>query len=164
VINAVDQLAELLGPLPSPHDPVDREIVERELGTRLPADYIEWSRRHPSLEFGRDFFKALAWSAGDLMVNGPKQSALWREAERDRAFHPDPGGLLQWGMDEEGGAFFWQMEGDPDDWPVVYCERFELVRFDNGFTDFLHGMLTGTITHPTLPPDCIGPGVEVDWL
>jgi hypothetical protein len=56
------------------------------------------------------------------------------------------------------------MKGDPDDWQVVYCECFEFVRFEHGFTDFLDGMLTGTITHPTLPPDCTGPGVEVDWF
>jgi hypothetical protein len=34
---------------------------------------------------------------------------------------------------------------------VVYRERFEFVRFDHGFTDFLHGMLTGGIKHPTPP-------------
>jgi hypothetical protein len=164
VINAVNALAELLGAPPSPAEPVDWDVVERQLGTRLPADYVEWSDRYPSMEFGGTYFKALAWSAPALIEAGPKEAAVWGQIDLGQTFHPEPGGLLPWGQDEEGGAFFWRTEGDPDDWPVVYCPRFRFFQFDYGFTGFLHGMFTGEIRHPELPPDCIGPGVQVDWF
>ena len=163
--NEARRLAELLGPPAIRREPPDWADLEDDLGCPLPADYREWAQRYPTTVLHRvpRNFQVMVWDAEDVVRAAPAMSEQWRLDGREEAFFPEEGGLLAWGVDEEGGTYFWDTTGDPDEWRVVYCERHGFVHFDVGFTGFLAGTLAGEIRHRDLPPDLIGPGVVASW-
>ncbi|GAA2741898.1 SMI1/KNR4 family protein [Kitasatospora cinereorecta] len=54
-------------------------------------------------------------------------------------FHPDQGGLINWGSDEHSNSYFFlPLEPDPDDWRIVIAgEEGEWFETGGGFTDFV---------------------------
>ncbi|MHA6762958.1 SMI1/KNR4 family protein [Streptacidiphilus sp. PAMC 29251] len=75
--------------------------------------------------------------------------------------HPDPGGLLAWGENQEGDVFFWLTDNpDPDRWPVVMWARGPATtyRFEGGMVAFLLALFRGDLP----ASDWLG-GPELEW-
>jgi hypothetical protein len=115
-------------------DPDDTgwEQVETALGTALPADFKELCRR-----FGPGAFSAyltlfrpddedgsmpLLDSLRFLQDKTRQDEAIARMYEPYGIFDPEKGsGLIQWGLDQTEGDYFWLADRsvDPDRWPVI---------------------------------------------
>jgi len=119
-------IAELIAVAPPPETIVqpklmrDWSAIEKELGITLPNDY-----RIYGITYGCGGFYDKY-----LQVINPFYNYLdfiERDCDRLRSFpsevpfpiYPEPGCLVPWGMDENGGRYFWLTEGRPDRWPIV---------------------------------------------
>ncbi|WP_344654513.1 hypothetical protein [Cryptosporangium japonicum] len=128
--------------------------VESRLGTALPADYRRLiDDRGPGV-------------VADVVVHGPSSpgaaldlvnwlhgiermvSAL-RAITYDRVpppFHPEPGGILPWGLLHDGRIAGWAVTSDdPDAWPVVVLnsELDGFTRYETSATEFLLARVPG---------------------
>ncbi|OSC61044.1 hypothetical protein B5181_28985, partial [Streptomyces sp. 4F] len=109
---------------------VDWAAVEEWLGVRLPGEYKRLADRYGPLDFG-EFF----WIHVPCVQEGRFDYGQWLrethrgarieardlpEAER-HAIHPEPGGLLAWGVTRGSDTLFWDtsVSADPDEWTVV---------------------------------------------
>lgn len=77
------------------------------------------------------------------------------------ALFPEPGGLLVWGVTDNGDEFYWLTEGAPDDWTVVVSSRHEWWSYDGGALSLLGGLLRREIHCPGLPDEFPEPGYQV---
>jgi hypothetical protein len=72
--------------------------------------------------------------------------------------HPAAGGLLPWGITDNGNVLYWLTTGAPDGWPVVLSAvrdgRTE--RYPCGMATFLVKLLTGEVVSHLLPGDFPG--------
>lgn len=113
----------------------DWATVEREIGIGLPDDYKELMARFPSgfyrnavsldnpidartnLEtFVREEIREMVEIIGHEELD-------YLEGTAYRLF-PEPGGLLPWGNDLQGGMFCWITDpADPDKWPIAYYSQ-----------------------------------------
>lgn len=113
----------------------DWETVEHEIGTRLPGDYKELLSRFPSGTFRdaitvvnpiderTDFAKFLRDDIRDMLEILGDEGLEYLEGTDYRVF-PEPGGLLPWGQDGQGGIFCWLTgSAGPDRWRVAYYSR-----------------------------------------
>jgi hypothetical protein len=69
--------------------------------------------------------------------------------------HPSPGGLFPFGYDDNGGTLCWQVQGEPDLWPIIYLDGKQsdcYDRFDLTLTHFLVALLSGEISAPQIFP------------
>ncbi|RKE05121.1 SMI1/KNR4 family protein [Streptomyces sp. TLI_171] len=117
---------------------------EAFLGLVLPADYKAFLDLYGPGSI--DGYVQL-----DRPVDGSEEEAerLWdhgwsKAGERDPEldpwpFHPEEGGLIAWGCDEQGNwYFFLAAEPDPDDWRIIVRgEAGEWFETAGTFTDFL---------------------------
>ncbi|TDB90078.1 hypothetical protein [Actinomadura sp. 7K534] len=147
--------------------------LESELGTALPADYKLLADTYPSLKFD-DF---LGWFspaspsdpaivAQEMMdVLQPLRTRLEGQEDIDVVFsagnrstlppypvYPQPQGVLQWGMTENGDRCLWLTRGDPDEWTVV-VERGMWWHFQGGMAEFLVEIMTRRVRCPLFPED-----------
>lgn len=147
--------------------------LESELGVALPSDYKALANAYPTLNFD-DF---LGWfhpgiPADPVLAARKMSDALeplrsrlrseeWIEIIDDHSncvdvapypIYPEPEGVLQWGMTENGDRCLWLMRGLPDEWTVV-IERGMRWHFDGGLVDFLVGVLTRQARCPLFPDD-----------
>lgn len=63
---------------------------------------------------------------------------------------PQIGGLINFGVTENGDYLFWLPEGRPDEWKVVFWDRGAsedecFLEFDCGMAEFLAGLADGSI-------------------
>ncbi len=140
------------------------QSVEQALGTTLPLDYKQFIDTYGT-----------GWFAGYIALISPfyeewpllefKDEILnlyeWRKEEFPEGrppfpTYPEPGGLLPWGVDENGGAFFWRTTGHPEEWTTVvlnadYDDVYD--EYPTSLTSFLTGLLEGTIVVSRFPPD-----------
>ena len=113
----------------------DWETVEREVGTRLPDDYKKLLSRFPSgtfrdaiqivnpIDARTDFERFVRDEVRGLLEILGDEGLEYLKGTGYRLF-PEPGGLLPWGQDQQGGIFCWLTEpADPDRWRVAYYSR-----------------------------------------
>ncbi|MFI0406850.1 hypothetical protein [Actinomadura sp. 3N508] len=166
-------LRALIGPPELRPPSVLWESLEAELGLALPADYKMLAETYPSLKFD-DF---LGWfhpgipadpattAQGMKDVLEPLRVRLEGEEWIDfidenggRAkrspfpVYPEPRGVLQWGMTDNGDRCLWLTSGAPDEWTIV-IERSRWWHFQGGLIDFLVGVLTQQVQCPLFPTD-----------
>ncbi|WP_282704072.1 SMI1/KNR4 family protein [Streptomyces sp. CC219B] len=110
--------------------PVDWAAVEDWLGVRLPDDYRQLADRYGPLDFGEYLWVHVPCAQEGRFDYGEWLRETQREAriearrlpedERPR-LHPEPGGLLAWGVTRGGDTLFWDtsVSDDPDRWTVV---------------------------------------------
>jgi hypothetical protein len=84
-----------------------------------------------------------------LLVTAPEICGYNRRAQAESPerfpypYYPEPGGLLPWGVDENGNDYFWLTKGEPSQWVVVQDEyRGNGIEVhDCSMTEFLVGIL-----------------------
>ncbi|MBD0670426.1 SMI1/KNR4 family protein [Streptomyces sp. CBMA156] len=112
------------------------------LGLVLPTDYKAFLDL-----FGPGAVDGYLWL--DRPVDGTREEAeeLWPLEEKRRddlevhpwPFHPEEGGLINWGHDEQANwYYFLTLEPDPDDWRIIVrSEIGEWFETAGTFTEFL---------------------------
>jgi hypothetical protein len=139
---------------------VDWERAEGELGLALPPDYQALAENHPVLrlaDFLTVFHPTGRTEFDTLLGYGLELTRAVRDVAADfpemypYAVYPDPGGLLCWGVTDNGDQCYWLTVGDPGSWPVVIGDDDHSWRFDGTVTGFLLGLLEGTVRCPLFP-------------
>ncbi|RAY10870.1 hypothetical protein DPM19_33460 [Actinomadura craniellae] len=150
-------LSKLMARVSPPPEPTfgtsSWQQVFAELGTALPADYVEFIDTYGSCEFGGYLAIADPRSYGTTLTYHQvwcDHGDQYRES-RERfpdllplAAWPEPGGFLGWGSDIDGNWFGWLTEGEPDRWPTAVWGR----QMKDGLvgpvpmTEFLFGWLS----------------------
>jgi hypothetical protein len=189
------ELDELMRLLPAPQEQVAAPPWRQskgEIGVDFPADYRDFVDRFGGGSMTSELmfleFSVFAPCSVGLTVDAPRgfEAFMVNQAKRvrplfvfdgaDEAYwggtvypvHPDPGGLLAWGQNQEGDVFFWLTEDpDPDRWPVVMWARGPATtyRFEGGMVAFLLALFQGELP----ASDWLGgPNLqwtmESDWL
>lgn len=141
------------------------EPIEVAIGAALPCDYKEFSRL-----YGSGGILDFIYVETPRTADGGADFARWvgeicrgfghMERETPTVYWPSPGGLLPFGRSMDGDHFFWQTHGPPGDWRVASWNRGGLSgenieTFECDFTDFLAGIVTGSITSAALPDDVL---------
>ncbi|MFE7587064.1 SMI1/KNR4 family protein [Streptomyces gardneri] len=139
--------------------------VSAELGTGLPQDFMELAERYPAFIMA-DFLSLHLPDPGEEVgfVRGMKETfrslAELHEEEMTEGYvpYPEPGGLIPWGDSAEGDNFYWHTGPDgPDSWTVVVETRNGYWgTYDGTLTEYLTGLVTGTVEPDGLPPDFPG--------
>lgn len=152
-------LAQLLRLAPAPAAPThggslpEFAAIETALGTRLPSDFkllLETYGTGSWLDFYWIVNPLDPRMSGFWLDSNHSEMRFWRELRHEDPklipfpIWPDPGGLLVWGGNENGGTLFWLTEGDPNTWPTVTTvdRTPEFDRFDQSCTDLLLGAVT----------------------
>ncbi|MFD7321558.1 SMI1/KNR4 family protein [Streptomyces sp. NPDC059875] len=99
------------------------EASEAYLGLTLPSDYKAFLDL-----YGPGAIDGYLWLDRPVAGTAEEAERLWPPRlpeDRDAdlypwPFHPEAGGLIEWGHDEEGNAYFFlPLEPDPDEWRIV---------------------------------------------
>jgi hypothetical protein len=129
---AVEELTKLV---PPPSQPLELgtlkqwRAIEKELGTKLPADYRGFVFAYGSGRFAGFYRVDNPFAASEYMALVPA-SRRWADILRQQRagpgkdyvpfpIYPEPGGLLHWANDDNGNCYYWRTEGSPDQWTVV---------------------------------------------
>ncbi|GAA0593642.1 hypothetical protein [Actinomadura livida] len=67
--------------------------------------------------------------------------------------YPDAGGLMAWGMPENGSICCWLTEGHPDDWTIVVASEPDCWHYRGSITEFLVAVLIRRVRCPAFPAD-----------
>ncbi|MET9262033.1 SMI1/KNR4 family protein [Amycolatopsis sp. NPDC004079] len=168
----VDEIARLLGWREEFTPEKEWSDVERELGTPLPADYKELLTRFPGGVFRRiaiysPVVTAQAWieykRCLDELLNILGDEDLEYLTDVDYGLFPEPGGLLPWGTDGQGGTFCWiTTSTDPDAWKIAYHSQGadEWREYPGPTTRLLYEILSNTGEENLLGWDFTGIPVE----
>ncbi|MFJ1755194.1 hypothetical protein [Kitasatospora sp. NPDC088134] len=124
---AFDRLAELLGAPGRQAPRASWDAAESLLGVTLPTGYKSFVDR-----WGPGALDDFLTVFGPVDGTAHEARALWgtwygwrqgqdRNPDFDPfPYHPEPGGLIGWGADRYGGAWFFLAQGpDPDRWPIA---------------------------------------------
>lgn len=118
------------------------QASEAYLGLALPTDYKAFLDL-----FGPGAVDGYVWL--DRPMDGSHEEAerLWHQGWQGMndpelypwPFHPEEGGLINWGHDEQGNTYYFlAVEPDPDDWRVIVrSEIGEWFETAGTFTEFL---------------------------
>jgi hypothetical protein len=149
-----------LSPPPRPLEsgsPEEWSRVEERLGSRLPSDYKEYIDT-----YGTGQINGLLWPHNPFAANrflnlfrlvADEVGALRRRKDLSGdevcpyPLYPEPGGLLPWGLTDNGDVLFWLTKGQPDGWLVVVngTRSPEYDEYDESMTSFLTKLVAGVI-------------------
>ncbi|WP_037307101.1 SMI1/KNR4 family protein [Amycolatopsis orientalis] len=131
--SCVDGIADLLGWQRQFTPERSWATVEHDLGVALPSDYKELLARFPGgvfrrIEIDSPIANDRAWTkykrALDELLEIIGDEDLEYLDNVDYTLYPEPGGLLPWGTDGQGGTFCWITDaGDPDHWRIAYHDQ-----------------------------------------
>jgi hypothetical protein len=157
-------IENLLKAVPPPAEPFEAflgtwELIEGDLGTRLPQDYKDFVRLYGSgyfLEFMGVNVPRSRNPNVRLETNVPSICRLLRTLEDlPHPVWPAEDGMIPFGGTDNGDYLLWIARGAPEDWPVAIWEvrgcKFEV--FECDLTDFLAGLALGAIASEILPSD-----------
>jgi SMI1-KNR4 cell-wall len=162
----IDDLMEIM---PPPQAPVEASgiswlAIEENAATELPQDYKSFIETYGSgcvAAFLYIFNPVSSRETINLLKQIPRQLwALEVLAEQFGERHPCPlfpplGGLLPFGITDNGDVLHWLTSGKPVDWQVVVNEsrgpRYEL--YSSDMTTFLLRLLTRSLRCPIFPDD-----------
>lgn len=129
----VDEIARLLDWREEFTPEKEWSDVERELRTPLPADYKELLNRFPGGLFRRIVVRSpVVTEQGWIEYKRDLDELLGILGDEDLEYlddvdyglFPEPGGLLPWGTDGQGGTFCWiTSSADPDTWKIAYHDQ-----------------------------------------
>ncbi|WCD84214.1 hypothetical protein KPP03845_100535 [Streptomyces xanthophaeus] len=144
------------------------EAAEEHLGIALPADYKAFLDL-----YGPGGFDGFLWIGRPVDGAAEEFEQLWPMSGRPChldgpglppfPFHPRPGGLIPWGGEEDGAAFYYFLpeEPDPADWRIVVeTEDGHWHEAPGPFTGFLLGLVEGAYRPPHLRRYRPGPTVR----
>ncbi|RSN60627.1 hypothetical protein DMH01_15130 [Amycolatopsis sp. WAC 04182] len=129
----VDEIADLLGWQEQFAPERTWTAVEQDLGVALPSDYKALLTRFPGgvfrrIEIDSPVAHDNAWATYKhtldelLQILGDEDLEYLDNVEYH--LYPEPGGLLPWGSDGQGGTFCWITDsGDPDRWRIAYHDQ-----------------------------------------
>lgn len=138
--------------------------VEQALGTKLPEDYKQYIRYY-GLSYVCEFLRVPSPFVidGDYL-NLKRFSELQSEAfriTRDKfgtrvvpyPIYPEEGGLLAWGVTDNGDVIYWRTVGDPNSWTIVVNESRSdwYEEFPFGMVEFVVKVITGELVSEILP-------------
>lgn len=164
--NSVEQLARLTGWTRRRGRRYDAERVRAELGTDLPSDYVDLVSTFGCgmfddaiilLELGRPHYDLVAVTKRDRHnMRRILQGSSLDEDEIPSAARPPHGDpLITWAVSDYGLNFHWRCSpwDQPDRWPVVAFVLAEpWHEYAMTATEFLVGLLDGSIEHPSWDP------------
>lgn len=161
----LEQWRALLGDVGVPAPEVDWPAVEASLGTALPTDFRVLADNYPTLCI--DDFLHVVHPAGEWTLREQNEQVLGAlRGHRDNfpeyvphPLFPEPGGVLCWGVTDNGDELFWLTEGEPDEWKVVVNNDDDGWTFDGGILSFLSGVLRGEVRCPAITETFPSP----DW-
>lgn len=71
-----------------------------------------------------------------------------------RNLFPEKGGLLPWGVTDNGDGLNWLTSDDPEEWSIVVDDGYgNSCEYKNSLTEFLYEILSGISTCPLFPDD-----------
>jgi hypothetical protein len=136
--------------------------IESQVG-QLPADYKSFMDR-----FGSGTIDGFVWILNPFSRNAHGNLLYRKEQILDALkeliesgepsqypLYPEPGGLLPFGMTDNGDTLLWQTVGEPDQWPIVVNAARDPTyeKFECNMTAFLEGILTRRIRCSIFPED-----------
>jgi hypothetical protein len=138
------------------------DVIEKQLGTKLPEDYKKFIRYYGTGSINEFLFVLNPFSV-NRHVNLVERGQVEREAFQtskanfpkyyfDEIF-PNIGGLLPFGITDNGEVLYWRTAGRVEHWTVTVYESRGPGHINYGIdmTSFLRGMLSGTIDCKLLP-------------
>lgn len=139
---------------------MDWNLIESRLGVSLPRDYKEISEWYPG--FMLDNFMRIAtpreksgenlfgWIESMLEILG---DLIDSDATEGYEAFPALGGLLPWGDSDHGDIFYWKVGSENgESWTVVVgTDNSDWWEFRSGISDFLTGLIDGSIRETGLP-------------
>jgi hypothetical protein len=163
VADELDRLAKLVVPPQLRAYTHDWTSIERQVGTPLPDDYKRLVDRYGPGSFDRFiwiFQPMTASSHLDLSHQIQVQLGVLRErrtSEPDvtHAIFPETGGLLPWGVTDNGDVGFWRTTGGTLLWDVIVVEPRGPATHTHqgGLVSFLEAALSGRERVGVFPPD-----------
>ena len=149
---------------------IDWGYIEREVGTRFPADFMELSEAYPA--FVLDEFLSIhipGVGRESNFVNGIRRMLEALQSLRsDGMSHgyvpfPEANGLVPWGDSCDGDDFYWRTAGvDPDEWTILVSGRNDdWCEYRGTLTQYLAGLVSGRVVPDGLPPDFPGDSPSV---
>ncbi|MHA6823015.1 SMI1/KNR4 family protein [Ralstonia pseudosolanacearum] len=141
--------------------------VEGRLGTALPEDYKEFIEAYGSGQLGGFIWIFNPFSSNDNL-NLEKQATLqaavlnelrsYGEVVPYESF-PSHGGILPFGITDNGDVLYWKTGGNPRDWPVLVNEARspEWEVFSHSAARFLAGIFAGSVVCKLFPKKFPGP-------
>jgi hypothetical protein len=136
--------------------------VEKAIGTRLPNDYKNYIN-----VFGTGCLANFLWVFNPFTRNTNLNllnqvtvqlnaiTTLEEEFGEKSPYqvYPTPGGLLPWGITDNGDVLFWLTNDEPDYWNVVICSARgrEYEEFEATIIDFLHRLIFEAVSSEIIP-------------
>ncbi len=158
---------ELYDALPRPQSPFETGSEEAwlraagQLGSRPPIDYVYFINSYGTGRINK-FLWVFNPFAGNRSLNLVAQMPLILGSIREsRAECPEdypyplyfePGGILPWGVSDDGDYYFWLTGGSPDQWTVVTVPRHaEVEWFNLPMSLFIARALKGQLKSGAIP-------------
>jgi hypothetical protein len=141
--------------------------VEKRIGTLLPDDYKEFIEL-----YGSGCIDKFLWVFNPFSLNEnlnlERQLSIQARVLADLKLYgevipyktfPDKGGILPFGVTENGDVLFWRTEGMPNDWSVVVNDARAPAwnSFELSMTQFLAELLQRKLVCSIFPNDFPGP-------
>ncbi|ALC89081.1 hypothetical protein AM500_04190 [Bacillus sp. FJAT-18017] len=138
--------------------------VETRLGTRLPDDYKSFIEM-----YGTGSIDNFLWvlnpfeknenlslfETGKALIEAYLVSQSNFPEDYPYTVFPSEGGLLPWGLTDNGDELYWLTTGDPNDWPVVVYETrsADNYKYSLSVTEFLGKCLTREMACEAFPEE-----------
>lgn len=160
--------AALIASLPRPASPVcapkpeQWKPVEKQLKTALPKDYKRFIEEYGTGQINEFFYILSPFAKArpmNLLDGGMKlldaQRTVKSEAPEDVPYplFPEKGGLLPFGLTDNGDVFYWRTSGAPEAWTIVVNESRgpEYEKFKLSTTKFIERLAAGKLKSEVLP-------------
>ena len=161
---AINHLVNLLIPPRNPPDlpPGDGwATLEARMKVSLPEDYKDFIRSYGSGRIS-NFIWIFNPFSGNENLNLERQIDVQSKVLAELASYgevipyalfPKPGGLLPFGITDNGDVLFWVIDNTPDEWPVVVngARTPTWERFDLSMSEFLASVLNRQIAVSIFP-------------
>jgi hypothetical protein len=167
----VTSLEELTRIVPAPSVTVDGsgswDSTETRLGTGLPSDYKAYIEM-----YGTGRLDGFIWvlnpfsrnpnlnlmTKGDAALRTLRELQSKHECEVPYPLYPEAGGLLPWGITDNGDVLYWLTAGEPKEWPVVLnaARDARTERHEGGMAAFLVRVLSADVVSGIFPTDFPG--------
>ncbi|MEV5085526.1 hypothetical protein AB0K74_44760 [Streptomyces sp. NPDC056159] len=152
---------------------IDWDLISAETGVVFPSDFVALAEVYP--RFTIDEFLGLHiptpgeeryFVSGMKRLLGDLADLRGSGMSHGHVPYPEPGGLVPWGDSCEGDVFFWRTSGaSAEAWTVLVSgHNDDWCEFQGSLTEYLAGLVSGTVAPDGLPPDFPGatPLIEAD--